>query len=161
MARYTFSKTVLVVVVVLSLATVLQAGTGMVISHSGSGVGIALGVRIGSPIVTPPRYPPPHRHVVIHGPPRHRFVRLGPPCIETVVVPPPVVRRVVVEPMPTVTINTPVSVEEIAITVWITNSNGSKTTVRLTRQGPWYVGPRGEYYAEMPTNEQLRIVYGF
>jgi hypothetical protein len=52
-------------------------------------------------------------------------------------------------------------VEDGTVTVWITNSNGSTTSVRLTRQGPWYIGPRGEYYAQMPTNEQLRVVYGF
>jgi hypothetical protein len=43
----------------------------------------------------------------------------------------------------------------------VTNSNGSRTSVVLTRNGSWYVGPRGEYYSEIPTNEQLRVVYGF
>jgi len=55
----------------------------------------------------------------------------------------------------------PPVVESYAVTVWITNSNGSRTSVQLTRQGPWYIGPRGEYYGDMPTNEQLRIAYGF
>lgn len=45
-------------------------------------------------------------------------------------------------------------------TVWITNSNGSKQAVRLTKQGPGYIGPRGEYYSEMPTEEQLKVLYG-
>jgi multidrug transporter EmrE-like cation transporter len=27
--------------------------------------------------------------------------------------------------------------------------------------GGGYLGPRGEYYDQMPTNEQLRVVYGF
>jgi len=66
-----------------------------------------------------------------------------------------VIREVVVTPVP------PVVVQETAITVWVTNSNGSRTSVQLTRNGPWYVGPRGEYYTEMPTNEQLRVAYGF
>jgi hypothetical protein len=73
-----------------------------------------------------------------------------PPVVE--VVHPPVYRQVVVTPPP---------VQESSITVWITNSNGSRSSVKLTREGPWYVGPRGEYYTEMPTNEQLRVVYGF
>jgi hypothetical protein len=51
--------------------------------------------------------------------------------------------------------------EPITITVWITNSNGSMTSIQLTREGSWYRGPRGEYYTSIPTNEQLRIAYGF
>jgi len=48
------------------------------------------------------------------------------------------------------------------VTVWITNSNGSKTPVKLTRSSSGgYVGPRGEIYDTMPTEEQLRSVYGF
>jgi hypothetical protein len=69
-----------------------------------------------------------------------------------VIVRPPV--PVVVEPAPPV-------IEESAVTVWFTNSNGSKTSVQITRRGGWYVGPRGEYYDQMPTNEQLRLAYGF
>jgi hypothetical protein len=45
-------------------------------------------------------------------------------------------------------------------TIWITNSNGSQTPVRLTRDGPGYIGPRGERYPSMPTEEQLKQVYG-
>jgi hypothetical protein len=47
------------------------------------------------------------------------------------------------------------------VTVAIHNSNGSVSQVRLTKQGPGYVGPRGEYYSEMPTEYQLKPVYGF
>ena len=47
------------------------------------------------------------------------------------------------------------------VTVNITNSNGSISTVTLRKQGVGYVGPRGEYYSELPTSEQLRPVYGF
>lgn len=43
----------------------------------------------------------------------------------------------------------------------VTNSNGSVTPVRLTKQGIGYVGPRGEYYDRLPTSEQLKPVYGF
>ena len=51
--------------------------------------------------------------------------------------------------------------EQDTITVWITNSNGSTTPVRLRRSGPGYIGPRGEHYAQMPTPEDLAKVYGF
>jgi outer membrane lipoprotein SlyB len=43
----------------------------------------------------------------------------------------------------------------------VTNSNGSIIQVRLRRQGVGWVGPRGEYYPTLPTQEQLRPVYGF
>jgi surface antigen len=46
-------------------------------------------------------------------------------------------------------------------TVHITNSNGSIIAVNLQRSGPGYIGPRGEYYPTLPSQEQLRPVYGF
>ena len=104
----------------------------------------------------------PHHRGVIHHPRRPRFVRLGPPCHRKVVVHHPAPRRVVVHPLPPVTVHVPsVRIQPAAVTVWVTNSNGSRISVRLTRQGRWYVGPRGEVYAHLPTNEQLRVVYGF
>ena len=51
--------------------------------------------------------------------------------------------------------------EQNTVTVWITNSNRSKVPVRLTKSGPNYVGPRGEIYSTLPTEDQLRPVYGF
>ena len=47
------------------------------------------------------------------------------------------------------------------VTVNVTNSNDSIIQVRLTKQGVGYVGPRGEYYDKLPTEDQLRPVYGF
>jgi len=47
------------------------------------------------------------------------------------------------------------------VTVNVTNSNGSVSQVRLRKQGVGYVGPRGEYYHNLPTPEQLRPIYGF
>ena len=43
----------------------------------------------------------------------------------------------------------------------VTNSNGSVIQVKLARQGVGWVGTRGEYYSKIPTEEQLRPVYGF
>jgi hypothetical protein len=43
----------------------------------------------------------------------------------------------------------------------VTNSNGSIIQVRLRRQGVGWVGTRGEYYPTLPTEDQLRPVYGF
>ena len=51
--------------------------------------------------------------------------------------------------------------QQFMTTVWIQNSNGSKTPVQLRMtEGGQYIGPRGEYYSAMPTEEQLRKVYG-
>ena len=47
------------------------------------------------------------------------------------------------------------------VTVNVTNSNGSIITVRLRKQGVGYVGPRGEYYNTLPTEDQLKPIYGF
>ncbi len=47
------------------------------------------------------------------------------------------------------------------VVINIKNSNGSLTPVTLSRQGNIYVGPRGEYYTQLPTEDQLRSVYGF
>jgi len=51
--------------------------------------------------------------------------------------------------------------EQNTVTVWITNTNGSKVSVKLTKSGPNFLGPRGELYTSMPTEDQLRPVYGF
>jgi len=47
------------------------------------------------------------------------------------------------------------------VTVNITNSNGSVTPVRLQKRGAAYIGPKGEHYDHLPTEEELRGVYGF
>ena len=46
-------------------------------------------------------------------------------------------------------------------TVWLENANGSRTPIQVRQvEGGQYMGPRGEYYPSMPTQEQLRSVYG-
>lgn len=46
-------------------------------------------------------------------------------------------------------------------TIWLTNSNGSQTPVRLVRNPDGtYTGPKGEVYTQLPTPEQLKPVYG-
>ncbi len=47
------------------------------------------------------------------------------------------------------------------VAVNITNSNGSVSQVRLRRQGVGYVGTRSEYYDHLPTEDELRPIYGF
>ncbi|MHC4619536.1 MAG: glycine zipper domain-containing protein [Planctomycetota bacterium] len=47
------------------------------------------------------------------------------------------------------------------VMVKVTNSNGSIVQVPLRKQGVGYVGTRGEYYPTLPTEAQLRPVYGF
>lgn len=51
--------------------------------------------------------------------------------------------------------------QQMMVTVWITNANGSRTPVLLRAvDGGQFIGPRGEYYAGLPTEDQLRPVYG-
>ncbi|UCG46275.1 MAG: hypothetical protein JSU94_12295 [Phycisphaerales bacterium] len=47
------------------------------------------------------------------------------------------------------------------VTVNMTNSNGSISRVRLRKHGVGYVGTRGEFYDRLPTEDQLRPIYGF
>jgi hypothetical protein len=47
------------------------------------------------------------------------------------------------------------------VTVYVTNSNGSIVAVKLRKYGPGYLGSRNEYYSKLPTQDQLRPVYGF
>jgi hypothetical protein len=47
-------------------------------------------------------------------------------------------------------------------TVWVNNSNRSRTPVTLTQgTGGTWIGPKGEAYTTMPTQEQLKPLYGF
>ena len=47
------------------------------------------------------------------------------------------------------------------VVIWITNSNGSQSPVTLRKDGPGYIGPRGERYNSLPTEEQLKVLYGY
>jgi hypothetical protein len=52
-------------------------------------------------------------------------------------------------------------VERTIVRVWFTSANGTRTAVELVKRGPGYIGPRGEWYHEIPSKWQLRRVYGF
>jgi hypothetical protein len=52
-------------------------------------------------------------------------------------------------------------VERTIVRVWFTSANGTRTAVELVKRGPGYIGPRGEWYREMPSRWQLRNAYGF
>ena len=45
------------------------------------------------------------------------------------------------------------------VTVNVPNSNGSFSAVVLQRSGGGFVGPQGEYYPQLPSMEQLRVMY--
>jgi len=46
------------------------------------------------------------------------------------------------------------------VIVDIHNDNGSITPVTLKKKGDSYIGPKGERYDELPTEEQLKPIYG-
>jgi len=161
-----FTRKILPVVVMAAMAAPAHAGFSWTLGGVWGGRHGHIGVVVGGhshPV------PPP---VVVHPPiVRHRsevFHVIGPrpiiTCRPPVVVhrPPVVYHEVIHGPRPPVVVKERVvHVEPADVTVWITNSNGSKSSVILTRSGQGYIGPRGEYYPNMPTNEQLRMVYGF
>lgn len=138
-------------VLLVATASARPRTTAKVVISPRAGVGVWIGRDVHGHGPHRPHYGP-----IVHPRPWHRrVVPLWRPRPKVVVVQPPVVERVVVPPAPVVQ---PIPV---MITVWITNSNGSRIAIELTREGSYYQGPRGEYYTRMPTNEQLRVVYGF
>jgi len=74
-----------------------------------------------------------------------------------IVVPTPPVNYVTAS-LPQPVTSTAVTGETIEINV--PNSNGSYTTVKLTKSNNGYIGPQGEFYAGHPTVEQLKALYG-
>jgi hypothetical protein len=46
------------------------------------------------------------------------------------------------------------------VVIEIHNSNGSITPVKLKKEGSAYIGPKSERYEELPTEEQLKPIYG-
>ena len=125
--------TVMAGIALLAIADNAYAFRGHGGSHHHGGGGFRFGIDLGVLIV-----PPIERQVIIC-PPRQVIVS----------------QPVVIASPPTVV------VEEKTVIVWIANDNGSKTEVRLVQTANGgYLGPKGEYYSSMPTDEQLRVLYG-
>ena len=60
-----------------------------------------------------------------------------------------------------VVVNPPVTLASTqTVVINVPNPNGSYTPVTLQRTGGTYMGPRGEYYDQEPTIEQLQALYG-
>ncbi len=121
---------------------------------------VSLGHRIAQPIKPGFHHRPlPKKHIFI---PLHQrsFLKRRPHHHKLYVVKRPSRSHIAVNLVPTVTTRE-IVIEPTTITVWITNSNGSLTSVSLRKSGPGFIGPRGEWYHNMPTKEQLRMVYGF
>ena len=80
-----------------------------------------------------------------------------------VVVPPPIAAPVVVAeqaPVYAAPVAQPQTQIPGTLTINIPNSRGTYTAVTLKRSGNGFVGPQGEYYADNPTVEQLKVLYG-
>lgn len=159
-----------ILMIVATAVLALFAGDalgGLIAIGSYHNCGYFIGGHIGCPTCVAPVPAPllvggPHHGGVVVGPHSSRFIPLWRPHGQVVVVEQPRVRRIVVDPAPAVrVVSHPVVAKQATVTVWITNSNGSRTSVSLTRSGPGYLGPRGEWYPNMPTDGQLRVVYGF
>lgn len=154
-----FSRKIILISIVgtVLLACFGQALGGTFILRSST----SFGHRIARPIM-PGVYRRPFykKHVFHHI--HHRTFLKRRPHHHNVVIRRPSTRRIAINLVPTVTVTRPeIVVEPTTVTVWITNSNGSRTSVNLRRSGPGFIGPRNEWYPNMPTENQLRIVYGF
>ena len=156
MPRKKFIQIIIVGVVLLLLVGNANGSTTVIQKHRS-------GILIAKPVGHRTRVTHMQRgQVVITSPLFNRFIRVYPSRPEIIVVERPRVRHIVVNLSPAITVARPKCVvEQSEVTVWITNSNGSQSSIRLTKSGPGYLGPRGEWYPSMPTNEQLRVVYGF
>ena len=44
--------------------------------------------------------------------------------------------------------------------IQVHNSNGSITPIEVEKKGDIFIGPKGEQYEQLPTEEQLKPVYG-
>jgi hypothetical protein len=143
------------------VGTVLLACSGQAIGGSFVlGSSISLGHQIAQPIMPEFRHRPlPKKQIFI---PLHQrsFLKRRPHHHKLYVLSQPCKKQIAVNLVPTVTTRE-IAIEPETVTVWITNSNGSQTSVSLRRSGPGFVGPRDEWYPDMPTEEQLRMVYGF
>ena len=156
MMRQRWTSTIVVTVLLAGVGIELAGTTAQARPHRSPTVIVSRRPGLG-------RWIGPHHRGPIGPYPGHRrFIPLGPPCPRTVIVPGPITRQIVINPLPRITVTVPtVRVAPTRLTLWVTNSNGSRISVQLTKDGPWYVGPRGECYSSIPTNEQLRVVYGF
>jgi hypothetical protein len=45
--------------------------------------------------------------------------------------------------------------------IQVHNSNGSITPIEIEKRENTFIGPKGEHYETLPTEEQLKPVYGF
>lgn len=149
-----------IIISLISIALLASTGTVFAWDH---------GWHHGGPVIIPP-----HRAPVFVCPPRyHRGVSFGFGLVidPTIVIgdslpPPPPTTVVVVAPAPPPVIveSAPAPVTQIihdeTVVTWVENDNGSKTEVRLTKTSSGaYIGPQGEYYSSMPSQEQLEKMY--
>jgi len=109
---------------------------------------------------------PPRREVVyVGGSPYYYYDNYYyRPCPRGyVVVPQPVIVEPAPQPVfvaPAAPQPMPAPVTQESFTVNIPNSRGGYTAVTLKRSGNGFIGPQGEYYADFPSVEQLRTMYG-
>lgn len=60
-----------------------------------------------------------------------------------------------------VVVQQPAVVQPVTMIINVQNSNGSMIPVAMKQVGNQWVGPRGEYYDNLPTVGDLRGAYGF
>ena len=129
-------------------------------SHGGGHTSYSFSFGFGDYRPRPYYYPPPYRR---YYPYSYPVVVERPVIVERPVVitqPAPVIYTPPVERLVDGRVKTTEIVSNPTVTIWIANDNGSQTPVELRQQGTGFVGPSNEYYSTMPTQEQLKAVYG-
>ncbi|MHC4640078.1 MAG: hypothetical protein ACYS32_00435 [Planctomycetota bacterium] len=117
---------------------------------------------IARPIMAGVHHHPFHKKHIFTHPHQRSFLKRRPHPHKLFVVKKPCRSRIAVNLVPTINVRTrEIAVKHTTVTVWITNSNGSQTPVSLSKSGPGFIGPRGEWYPNIPSQKQLRMVYGF
>jgi len=151
----------------------LRPGINLIVAV-GTSLCLLAGNASGKPVVVHKNHnrgymiaPSPRPAVVVRPysrmiPGRHLFHRIGPKRTHRplVIVRTPYGQIIKAFPAPRVGPHDGV-VKRMIVRVWFINSNGSRTGVELLRRGPGFIGPRSEWYREIPTQRQLWIAYGF
>ncbi|MFA5291629.1 MAG: hypothetical protein WC496_01195 [Phycisphaerae bacterium] len=165
-------KTIKYILVLIVLAAVisLTAPDAIARSHHGHS-SFSIGIGFGYPYPDPYWYGPHHRYYNwgFYGYPYYPYNYYDVVERPVVVKRPPIV---ITQAAPVQTYSPPPErlvdgrlkeanpVSNPNVTVWVINDNGSKTSVTLRPQGTGFVGPSNEYYSAMPTEDQLKALYG-
>jgi hypothetical protein len=163
-------KTIKYILVIIVLVAVISLATTDAIARGHGHTSVRIGVGFGYPYWDPwyepyhgyyggyygyPYYPYDYPDVIVESP-----VIVQRPSVIVQPAAPAQVYSAPEERLIDGQLKTTKTISNPTFTVWVTNDNGSRTPVTLRPQGTGFVGPSNEYYSTMPTEEQLKPLYG-